>query len=137
MTTLDLGLPTLVGMQNTKATARGDKNYHAVHFCVMYPQRGQQTVRIMVEDGTGYDSLDEAIASLPEPLDRTVKELQALIAKDYGFGMGQFYPEYNVVAKSNNYVFDKPFAEYQTSDGKTKIVKHPFADLMVRKVKEG
>ena len=127
----------LCAHQATRAQQRGDLQYHAIHFCVIRPTRGQETVRIMVPDGDGFDTLEDAIASLPEPLDRTIKELEQLIAKDYGFGLGVHYPEFNVVGKSNIYMFDRPFAEYTTVGGKSKFVKHPFVDLMVRKVKEG
>lgn len=135
MSTITLRSP-LVGEQRTNAITRGTGVYHAIHFCVMYPDRGQETVRVMVEDGTGYDTLEDAILSLPEPGDRSVEELRKQIATDYKFGLGEYYPEHGVVAKSNPYVFDRPFARYVAIDGKMKIVKHPFADLMVCRVKE-
>ena len=128
-------IPTLVGEQKTTGLQKSDGKYHAIHFCVMQPGKRQEMIRIMVKDGQGYDSLREAINTLPEPTEGSVMDLQKQIAHDLGFGFGEHYPEYSVVAKSNNYIYDKPFAEYITASGDKKIVKHPNVDRMVKRVK--
>lgn len=127
--------PSVVGLQSTIATKKTDGMYHAVHFCVMQPGKRQEMIRIMVKDGDGFESLQEAINSLPEATDATINDLQRQIAADIGFGFGDHYPEYAIVAKSNNYIFDKPFAEYITTTGEHRVIKHPNADLMVKRVK--
>lgn len=131
MTTYSMIPNPLSGVQKAAPENKNGIVMHPLHFFVMVPGNGQHMVRFWVEDGSGYGSLKDAIDAVGTKTKGTAKEIAKMVAKDYGMGLGSYYPELNVVAYSGASPFDRPFAEYTTQSGEKKFVCHPKANLMV------
>lgn len=128
--------PPLSGVQENPAENKNGIMMFPIHWRIMIPGSGQKFVRTWVKDGEGFDNLLDAIESVAQRIPGSEAEVAKQIAKDYGMGLGFYYPELGIVAASGQNIFDRPFAEYVATDGSRKFVCSPAAKLMVSILKD-
>lgn len=89
-----------------------------------------------IKDGDGFEFFVDTLKSLPENTSNyTPQELGRHIMKDTRLGVGKEYPELGIVAVSReNSPMAKPLVSYVDAFGKTRYIKHPMFNEMVRKI---
>lgn len=87
----------------------------------------------VIQNGDGYDSIEELIASVP--LTKfAYASLPRRIAIDFGLVYGVDYPELGIVAYTGAFETMRPIAAY-VYNGSMKYIKHPQFDWMVQRYK--
>ncbi len=136
MHTLDLTFAPVSGFRTVRAHTKNGTEMFPIHFNIMVPGVGVQMICVWVKDGDGFDTLEEAIASVATVTKDSHPNIIKLIARDYGMGNGRYYPELNAISVSSWDLYARPFAEYETTSGKRKYVCHPRAALMIHLIEK-
>jgi hypothetical protein len=126
------GTIPLAASQGKTLLSNGKREF--VFYCILSPGKYTDS-KITINNGEGYDSLEEALMTIPLSKATSVDEMRQMIARDFGLGLGKVYEDFNIVAYVGSYHTTKPLAWY-THEGKTKYVKHPQIDLMVQRYEE-
>jgi hypothetical protein len=93
----------------------------------------REDVGKVIQNGDGYDSIEELIASVP--LTKfAYASLPRRIAIDFGLIYGVDYPELSIVAYTGAFETMRPIASY-VYNGSMKYIKHPQFDWMVQRYK--
>lgn len=91
--------------------------------------------RVTYVNGSGFNSIEEAIQSLNIQKTENIEDLKRFIAFDFRLGRGFDYPEWGIVAYQGTTPALKLFLRYKDSLGEIRYHLHPDYKRMVQRYK--